>query len=310
MSLLEILQMILYGLVEGISEWLPISSTGHLLILESLWPIQRDPAFVSLFRVVIQLGAILAVVLLFWSDLWPFGRRGHAMPRRPEPAAVTAPPEYKAGRSPFLAKLGAASWPLGRWVLKGSTLRTYVLLILACLPAIIVALPFDDWIEAHFYHPGVVALMLFLVALAFLYVAKHPVARPRFKTLADLGLREVLIIGAFQVIAAVLPGTSRSGACILGALLIGCAQPLAARFTFLLGVPVMFGASLLKVFKFHAALGGEELLLLLLAAGTAFIVSLLAIRGLMRYIREHDFRVFAYYRIGLALLLVVFFALR
>lgn len=273
MGVLEILKSIFYGIVEGITEWLPISSTGHMILLEEILPMNVSASFWEVFLVVVQLGAILAVVLLYWKKLFPLN-------------------------------LSNKNRPLLRY----DILQLWFKILVACIPAAIVGLLFDDWLNEHLYHSVVVAIMLILVGLAFLFLEnRNRYQRARVTALSQITYRDALIIGIFQLIAAIFPGTSRSGATIIGALMIGVSRTIAAEFTFFLAIPVMFGASLLKLVKFGLAFSGMELGLLFVGMLSAFIVSLLVIRFLMAYIKKHDFKVFGYYRIALGIVVLAFF---
>lgn len=273
MDVLEILKSIFYGIVEGITEWLPISSTGHMILLEEILPMNVSASFWEVFLVVVQLGAILAVVLLYWKKLFPLN-------------------------------LSNKNRPLLRY----DILQLWFKILVACIPAAIVGLLFDDWLNEHLYNSVVVAIMLILVGLAFLFLEnRNRYQRARVTALSQITYRDALIIGIFQLIAAIFPGTSRSGATIIGALMIGVSRTIAAEFTFFLAIPVMFGASLLKLVKFGLAFSGMELGLLFVGMLSAFIVSLLVIRFLMAYIKKHDFKVFGYYRIVLGIVVLAFF---
>ena len=273
MDVLEILKSIFYGIVEGITEWLPISSTGHMILLEEILPMNVSASFWEVFLVVVQLGAILAVVLLYWKKLFPLN-------------------------------LSNKNRPLLRY----DILQLWFKILVACIPAAIVGLLFDDWLNEHLYNSVVVAIMLILVGLAFLFLEnRNRYQRARVTALSQITYRDALIIGIFQLIAAIFPGTSRSGATIIGALMIGVSRTIAAEFTFFLAIPVMFGASLLKLVKFGLAFSGMELGLLFVGMLSAFIVSLLVICFLMAYIKKHDFKVFGYYRIALGIVVLAFF---
>ncbi len=273
MDIIEILKSILYGIVEGITEWLPISSTGHMILLEELLPMKVSQSFWDVFLVVIQLGAILAVVVLYWHKIFPFN--------------------FKNKNRPFL---------------RYDIFQMWFKIIVACIPAAIVGLLFDDWLNAHLYNAIVVAIMLVLVGIAFIIIENHNKdRRARVDTLQQLSWADALIIGVFQLIAAVFPGTSRSGATIIGALMIGVSRTVAAEFTFFLAIPVMLGASLLRLVRFGFAFTAAELVLLLVGMLVAFIVSILVIRFLMSYIKKHDFKVFGWYRIILGILVLFYF---
>lgn len=270
---MDYIRVVLYGVIEGITEWLPISSTGHLILAEKLLALPYSEEFMSMFRVVIQLGAILAVVALYFPRLWPF----------------TTDPRHKYQRPQV--------WQLWFRVLA------------ATLPAMVLGLLLDDWLDAHLYNYITVAAMLILYGVLFLVVENRRRA-PVVKRLDQITYRQALIIGCWQVLA-MIPGTSRSGATIVGALLLGLARPAAAEFTFFLAIPVMAGASGLKLVKFLAGGGAftsGELAALALGCGVAFVVSVGAIRFLVSFVQRHDFKVFGWYRIALgALVLAVAF---
>lgn len=274
--MIEILKSILYGIVEGITEWLPISSTGHMILLEEIMPMNVSKSFWSMFLVVIQLGAILAVVVLYWNKIFPFRKN-------------------KEGKYTSVKSI---------WILWSK-------ILVATIPAAIIGLALDDWIDAHLYNGFVVAIMLILVGVAFIYIEnRNKDMRPSVNSLSALSYKDALIIGLFQVIAAVLPGTSRSGATIIGGLLIGVSRAVAAEFTFFLAIPVMFGASLLKLVKFGFAFSFLEFFILIIGMLVALVVSIFVIRFLMSYIKKHDFKVFGWYRIVLGIIVLIFFAIR
>lgn len=274
--MIEILKSILYGIVEGITEWLPISSTGHMILLEEIMPMNVSKSFWSMFLVVIQLGAILAVVVLYWNKIFPFRKN-------------------KEGKYTSVKSI---------WILWSK-------ILVATIPAAIIGLALDDWIDAHLYNGFVVAIMLILVGVAFIYIEnRNKDMRPSVNSLSALSYKDALIIGLFQVVAAVLPGTSRSGATIVGGLMIGVSRAVAAEFTFFLAIPVMFGASLLKLAKFGLAFSVLEFFILVIGMVVAFFVSIFVIRFLMSYIKKHDFKVFGWYRIVLGAFVLIFFAIR
>ena len=276
--MLEILKAVLFGVVEGITEWLPISSTGHMILLNEFVKLNVSSQFWDMFLVVIQFGAILAVILLYWKTIWPLGIYRHRKRTR--------------------------------IVWKKDTLSLWGKTIVACIPAGVVGVLLDDWLEEHLYNWLVVAIMLILVGVAFLVVEKVMKDRkPQITELKDLGMKQALIIGMFQLIAAVFPGTSRSGATIIGGLMIGVSRTVAAEFTFILAIPVMAGASLLKMLKFGFHFTGMETAVLGTGMVVAFVVSVIVIRFLMGYIRKHDFKPFGWYRIVLGALVIVYFAL-
>ena len=275
-SMIEILKSILYGIVEGITEWLPISSTGHMILLEEIMPMNVSKSFWSMFLVVIQLGAILAVVVLYWNKIFPFRKN-------------------KEGKYTSVKSI---------WILWSK-------ILVATIPAAFIGLALDDWIDAHLYNGFVVAIMLILVGVAFIYIEnRNKDMCSSVNSLSALSYKDALIIGLFQVVAAVLPGTSRSGATIVGGLMIGVSRAVAAEFTFFLAIPVMFGASLLKLVKFGLAFSVLEFFILVIGMVVAFFVSIFVIRFLMSYIKKHDFKVFGWYRIVLGAFVLIFFAIR
>lgn len=273
MDLLELLKVIILGIVEGITEWLPISSTGHMILVDEFMPLNVSDAFKEMFFVVIQLGAILAVVVLYWNKLIPFT---------------------------FKDKIS----------IKKDTFTMWFKIVVACIPAAVVGLLWDDVFNDLFYNYTTVAIMLILFGVLFIVIENLNVGkRPKVNSISELTYQMALYIGAFQLIAAVFPGTSRSGATILGALMIGISRSVAAEFTFFLAIPVMFGASALKLVKFGLNFTGSELVLLLTGMVVAFIVSIIAIKFLMGYIKKHDFKVFGWYRIVLGCIVLGYFML-
>lgn len=279
MPIAEILKAILFGVVEGITEWLPISSTGHMILLNEFVKLNVSEEFWNLFLVVIQLGAILAVVILYWKTIWPFKRV-----------------KTKQGGSKI--------------VFRKHTFILWLKALVACIPAGVVGVLADDWLDEHLYTPQVVAIMLIVVGVAFIVIETFNANRvPRVEKLRDLTFKDAFVIGLFQLIAAVLPGTSRSGATILGGLMIGVSRTVAAKFTFILAIPVMAGASLLKIVKYGFNFTGFELAILGTGMVVAFLVSIVIIAFLMNYIRKHDFKVFGVYRIILGILVLVYFYL-
>lgn len=271
--MLDILKAIIFGIVEGITEWLPISSTGHLIIMEELLKLDQGDAFFEMFQVVIQLGAILAVVVLYFHKLNPFS------PTKTE-------------------KQKMMTWQI------------WIKVVIGCVPAGVIGLLFDDLIDKVFYHWYVVALMLIIYGVLFIVVENYQQGKePRAAKFSQLSIQMVLIIGVFQMLA-MIPGTSRSGATIVGALMIGVSRSLAAEYTFFLAIPVMFGASLLKLVKFGFAFTGMQVAVLLVGMVVSFGVSIVAIKFLMSYIKKNDFKVFGYYRIVLGVLVFLFFGIK
>lgn len=285
----EFIKSFILGIVEGITEWLPVSSTGHLILVDEFLQLkvsndtEVNDAFISMFNVVIQLGAILAVVIIFWKKLFPFGKENNPHP---------------------LKKDG-----LGAYI-KMDIMQMWFKVVVACLPAAVIGVLLDDWIDEHFYNPWVVAVALIVFGVAFIIVENwNKNRKPKISTINELTYNTALIIGIFQLIAALFPGTSRSGATIVGALLIGVSRTVAAEFTFYLAVPVMFGASLLKLLKYNGGFDSTQLGILAVGMITAFVVSVFVINFLMDYIKKHDFKVFGWYRIILGIFVIGYFAL-
>ncbi len=280
--MLEFLKAILFGIVEGITEWLPISSTGHMILLDEFIKLDVSPEFWEMFLVVIQLGAILAVVLLFFPQIWPFGKKSNKNP---------------------VKNTGVLSY------CKKDIWELWFKIIVACLPAAVVGLLFDELFESLFYNGVCVSIALIVFGVGFILIEnKNKKAVTKINSLAEITYQTAVIIGMFQLIAAVFPGTSRSGATILGALLIGVSRTVAAEFTFFLAIPVMLGASLLKILKFGFSFTGNELMILFTGMVTAFVVSVIVIKFLMGYIKKHDFKVFGWYRIVLGAIVLLYFA--
>ena len=280
MEIIEILKAVLFGIVEGITEWLPISSTGHMILLNEIMPLKVSDEFYSMFEVVIQLGAIMAVVILFWSQIWPFGKKNNNEP---------------------LTKNGIGAW------IKTDIFKLWFHILVSTVPAAIIGILFDKTFERLFYNYTTVAIMLILFGIAFIVIEnKHQGKSAKVTTLEGIDYRLAFWIGMFQLIAAIFPGTSRSGATIVGALLLGVSRKAAAEYTFYLAVPVMFGASLLKLVKFGLNFTGTEAIILLIGMVTAFVSSIIVIQFLMGYIKKHDFKVFGYYRIVLGILVILY----
>jgi len=279
--MIEILKAILFGIVEGVTEWLPISSTGHMILLDEFIQLDVSPEFYSMFQVVIQLGAIFAVVILFWNDFFPFGRKDNSQPLR---------------------RTGILSY------IKTDKIILWIKILVACIPAAIVGVLFDEQLEAMFYNYQTVAIALIVFGIAFIVIENYNQGRlSRIDSLSELSMNTALFIGIFQLIAAIFPGTSRSGATIVGALLLGVSRTVAAEFTFFLAIPVMFGASLLKIVKFGFVFTTHELIILGIGMLVAFLVSILVIQFLMSYIKKHDFKFFGWYRIVLGIIVLLYF---
>ena len=273
MNFVELLKVIFIGIVEGITEWLPISSTGHMILVDEFLKLNVTDEFMNMFLVLIQLGAILAVVVLYFKKIMPIWI------------------EKKKDK----AKL----------VVKKDVIEMWLKVLVACVPAGIIGFLFDDFLDAHLHTPFVVSLMLIIYGILFIIVeARNKGKQAKIKTIKDLTFKTALIIGVFQVLS-LIPGTSRSGATILGAILIGVDRETAAEFTFFLAIPVMFGASLLKIIKFGFAFTSTEILVLLVGMLSAFIVSVLAIKFLISYIKKNDFTIFGWYRIALGIIVLV-----
>lgn len=271
--LIELLKSFLFGVVEGITEWLPISSTGHMILLEEFVKFKHvSDGFWDMFDVVIQLGAIMAVVVIFWNKIFPFAKNGEIL-----------------------------------HIMEKDKFMLWLKIALACVPTAIVGVLFDDLIGDLFYNSITVAVMLIVVGIAFIVVEHfNKKKKPIVTDLDSLSFRTALYIGLFQVIAAVLPGTSRSGITILGGLILGVSRTVSAEFTFFLGIPVMFGASLLKVVKFGFGFTGVELAVLGVGCLTAFAVSMICIKFLMDFIKKHDFTAFGWYRIALGAVVLMY----
>ena len=281
--MLEIIKAIIYGIVEGITEWLPVSSTGHLILVEQLIPFQEtSEGFFDMFDVVIQLGAILAVVVLFWSQIWPFA----------------------LSKKERVGKNGLMSF------VKMDIMTLWFKILVSCVPAAVIGILFDEVFERLFYNPVCIAIALIVFGIGFIIIENWNKGKTsKVNGLGELTYQMAIWIGVFQVIAAVFPGTSRSGATILGALLIGVSRKVASEYTFFLAIPVMFGASLLKLVKFGFDFTGMEIACLLTGSVVAFVVSIFILRFLLAYIKKHDFKVFGWYRIVLGIIVLVAFGL-
>lgn len=281
--LIEILKAILFGVVEGITEWLPISSTGHLILVEQFVKLQEvSPEFWSMFQVVIQLGAILAVVLLYWNKIWPITK----------------------DKEKAIKSKGILSY------FNKNIMILWMKILVACVPAAIIGVFFDEVFEALFYNPVCIALALIVFGVAFIVVEnlnRKKQSKKLKESNSQITYKDAIIIGIFQLLAAIFPGTSRSGATIIGGLLIGLSRPNAAEFTFYLAIPTMLGASLLKLVKFGFGFTSIELIILLVGMIISFLVSVLVIKFLMNYIKKHDFKPFGYYRIVLGIIVLIYF---
>lgn len=272
MSFIEILKAVFFGIVEGITEWLPVSSTGHLILLDEFIQLKESDDFKNVFNVVIQLGAIMAVVLLYWKQIFPFSFK-----EKP--------------------------------VVKKDIFSLWFKILTACIPAAVIGLLFDEVFEKYFYNPATVAIFLILVGIAFIILeTKNKTRSTRVNSLSEITYKDAFIIGLFQLIAAIFPGTSRSGSTIMGGLAIGVSRSVIAEFTFFLAIPVMFGASLLKIVKYGLEFSSSQLILLIVSMVVSFVVSVVVIKFLMGYIKKHDFKAFGWYRIVLGILVLAYFA--
>lgn len=274
-NVMEILKVVLLGIVEGVTEWLPISSTGHMLLVDEFIKLEMSNAFKDMFFVVIQLGAILAVVVMFWNKMFPF--------------------QFKNKTRPVIEK---------------ETFILWFKVVIACIPGAVVTLLFGNYIDAHLHKPPIIAAALIFYGIAFILIEIWNRKRtPKIDQLLDINYRAALLIGLFQVLS-IIPGTSRSGATIIGALLIGVSRVAAAEFTFFLAVPVMFGLSAVKIINFGFAFTGGEIFALVMGMAVAFTVSILVVRFLMNYIKKHDFKVFGWYRIVLGIIVLAVFTVK
>ncbi|WP_099203396.1 undecaprenyl-diphosphate phosphatase [Miniphocaeibacter massiliensis] len=271
--MIEILKAIILGIVEGITEWLPISSTGHIILVDEFLKLNVSEKFMSMFTVVIQLGAILAVVVIFWNKIFPIEKKN------------------------------------GKFIISKDKILMWIKIVVACLPAMII-IPFDDKFEELFHKPIPIALALIIVGILFILVEnRNKNKKSKINTIAEITFQAAFIIGIFQMIAGMFPGTSRSGATILGGIFLGLSRTIAAEFTFFLAIPVMFGASFIKLLKFGLSFTGFEFLILIVASVVSFVVSILTIKFLMDYVKKHDFKVFGWYRIILGILVILYFTL-
>ena len=277
---IETLKALLFGIVEGVTEWLPISSTGHMILLDEFIHMGMSEAFMEMFNVVIQLGAILAVVVLYFPKLWPFQKGSKAE--------------------------GLASY------LRLDTWKLWIMVILAIIPSAVIGLPFDDWMDKHLHTAPVVAAMLVLYGVAFILVERWQAKSRRGEKVASVEMitpKLALLIGCFQALSLV-PGTSRSGATILGGILLGCTRAAASEFSFFMAIPTMAGASLLKLLKFGLSFTAAEAIILLVGCVSAFAVAVIAIRTFIGYIKKHSFTAFGWYRIALGALVAVYFLVK
>lgn len=269
--MIDILKAIILGIVEGITEWLPISSTGHIILVDEFLKMDVSQRFMSMFTVVIQLGAILAVVVIYWNKIFPFGKKD------------------------------------GKIVISKNKMIMWLKIVVACLPAALI-IPFDDTFEELFHKPIPIALALIIVGILFIIVEnRNTNKKAKVNSIKEITYQAALIIGFFQMIAGIFPGVSRSGATILGGIVIGLSRTVAAEFTFFLAIPVMFGASFIKLLKFGLSFTSFEFLLLIVASLVSFVVSILTIKFLVNYVKKHDFKIFGWYRIVLGILVILYF---
>lgn len=291
--MVEFLKAIIFGIVEGITEWLPISSTGHMILLNEFLTLKVSKEFWDMFLVVVQLGAILAVVVLFWNKIWPFQMA------------------ESAGKGTAGKKGGSELVTVGFFQIRMDVIVNWLKIVVSCLPAIIfVVLGVDDICDELFYNPVCVSIALIVFGIAFIVVENRNQGKAvSVDTMQEITFKMAALIGVFQLLAAAFPGTSRSGATIIGALLIGISRKAASEFTFILAIPVMLGASLLEMLDFGFALTGAEWMILLLGMVSAFLVSIVVIKFLLSYIRKHDFKVFGWYRIALGVVVLLYFFL-
>ena len=293
--MLEFIKSVFYGIIEGITEWLPISSTGHLILFEEFFKFNLSEEFMEFFRVIIQLGAIMAVVILYWKKIWPLHKKNSSKINWKNPV--------ENGVFGSIQKFCDNYVYIDKVIL-------WVKILIACLPAAVLGLLLDDWLDANLYNFTTVAITLLIYGIGFIIVEnmrKKGSIKSTTTSLSNLTFKTALIIGAFQVLS-MIPGTSRSGATILGAILIGCSREVAAEFSFFLAIPVMFGASLLKAVKLIGAITFTPQVVICLITGilVSFIVSVIAIKFLMGYIKKHDFKAFGYYRIVLSVILFIY----
>ena len=289
--MLEIIKSIIFGIVEGITEWLPISSTGHMILLDEFIKMNISEQFKEMYLVVIQLGAIMAVVLLFWWEIWPFCKGENFEKHYVKNKKINFLDCFK--------------------FVKQDIFIMWFKILVACIPAVIVELLWGDKLEAAFYNYQTVSIMLIVVGIVFILVEnRNKNHTAKVDSIAGITYQTAFLIGMFQLIAAVFPGTSRSGATIIGGLMLGLSRTIAAEFTFYLAVPVMFGASFIKIIKFGLAFTGTQIAILLTGMITAFVVSVVVIKFLMGYIKKHDFKVFGWYRIVLGALVLAYFMIK
>lgn len=294
MEFIEWLKIILLGIVEGVTEWLPISSTGHLILVDEFIKVSQSAEFMEMFNVVIQLGAILAVVVLYIEKLWPFHLKKNA------PKRSWFQNECSEGAMHTFQQFCNNYCYMDKIVL-------WLKIVFACIPAMVIGLPLDDWMEEHFHNATVVAIALIVYGIFFIVIENYNKKRtPKITDLKTLSFKDAFLIGVFQVLS-LIPGTSRSGSTIIGGILIGTSREIAAEFTFFLAIPVMFGASLIKLLKFGFAFTGTEFAVLIVGMVVAFVISILAIKFLMSYIKKHDFKAFGWYRIILGVLVLLYF---
>lgn len=298
---MDIIKAIIFGIVEGITEWLPVSSTGHLILFEAFLKFKNvSEGFFDMFDVVIQLGAIMAVVVIYFKDIWPFTKDR----RRTFKGKKLIPNPNKS----ITKVIATVVNPILKFATKldKNITNLWGKILVACVPAAIIGLLFDEQFEKLFYNPTCVAIALIVFGIAFIVVENwHKGKSSKINNILEITYKDALIIGVFQLLAAIFPGVSRSGATIIGALLIGVSRKVSAEFTFYLAIPVMFGASILKILKFGLHFTGLEFLILIIGMIVAFVVSMVIIKFLMNYIKKHDFKVFGVYRIILGIIVLI-----
>lgn len=292
MAFLELLKVILIGIVEGITEWLPISSTGHMLILDQFLKLNADPEFKEMFFVVIQLGAIIAVIYMYWSKLWPFR---------------IVRPETKSGKKDSKWK---NEYRIGSIGISRPVIMMWVKVLVATVPAGILGLLLDDWMDEYAHTPAVIAVALIVYGILFVLIEKRNVKRaPHITKLGQLTYLDALKLGLFQSLA-IVPGTSRSGATIVGGLTMGVSRKLATEFSFFMSIPIMFGWSVVKLIKFGLHYSVLEFFEMMIGLLVSFIVSIFVIKFLIGYIKKNDFKVFGFYRIGLGVIIILIFVIK
>ncbi|MCR5215297.1 MAG: undecaprenyl-diphosphate phosphatase [Eubacterium sp.] len=298
MAFLELLKVIFIGIVEGITEWLPISSTGHMLLVDQFLNLNARPEFKEMFFVIIQLGAIIAVIYMYWSKLWPFRIVRSEKERDSKGRLLSKSPKWRD------------EYRVGSVGISRPVLLMWIKVIVATIPAGILGLILDDWMEKYAHTPAVIAVALIVYGILFIVIEMRNEKRePRITKLSQISYRDALFLGLFQALA-IVPGTSRSGATIVGGLTMGISRKLAAEFSFFMGIPIMFGWSLVKLIKFGMHYSVLEFFEMIFGMVVAFVVSIFVIRFLMNYIKKNSFKVFGIYRIALGLIVILVFIIK